>query len=186
VHLDDLSELVRRRRTHMLVDRQRDVPHELVERLCELAMWAPNHKKTWPWRFAVFTGAGRARLGEAFVADMVEADFGDEGKRLKTLTKYTRTPTVLVVGSASDTKPTRCAENRDAVAAGVQNVLLAATAAGLASYWSTPPVHRGRRTLAVCGFEPDTQLVAVIYLGWPNGSVEAPPRPAPIITRVAD
>ena len=27
---------------------------QLVQRLCRLATWAPNHKKTWPWRFALF------------------------------------------------------------------------------------------------------------------------------------
>ena len=53
---EDFAGLVRSRRTHMLVDRERDVPVELVSELCELATWAPNHKKTWPWRFALFTG----------------------------------------------------------------------------------------------------------------------------------
>jgi nitroreductase len=184
VHLDDLDDLVRRRRTHMLVDAGREVPVELVERLCTLATWAPNHKKTWPWRFALFTGSGRDRLGEAFVADMVDADFGDEGKRQKTRAKYTRTPAVLVVGSAADPKPTLDAENRDAVAAGVQNLLLGATAAGLASFWSTPPMPRGRQALGLCGFEPDATIVAVVYLGWPNGTVEVPARPAPRLLHV--
>jgi nitroreductase len=182
--LERLSAIVRARRTHLLVDRERPVPDELVDHLCELATWAPNHKKTWPWRFAVFTGSGRARLGEAFAADMVAHDIGDEGKRTKTLTKYLRAPTVLLVGCAAHEHPTFHDENRDAVAAAIQNLLLGATAAGLASFWSTPPVMNGRDTLELCGFEHDDRIVGVVYLGWPSSTVEPPERPRAVVTRV--
>jgi nitroreductase len=183
---DDFAHLVRSRRTHMLVDRERPVPTDLIEQLCELATWAPNHKKTWPWKFAVFTGDGRHRLGEAFVADMVEHDVGDEGKRTKTLTKYARTPASLVVGCAPHEHPTFHAENRDAVAAAIQNILLGATAAGLASFWGTAPLLDSQRALELCGFDPDDRILAIIYLGWPNSTVEAPQRPAPPIRHVSD
>jgi nitroreductase len=183
--LDRFGGLVRARRTHMLVDRDREVPPALIAPLCELATWAPNHKRTWPWRFASFTGDARARLGEAFVADMTMRDFGDQGKRDKTLTKYLRTPNVLVVGCAPHTKPSLHNENRDAVAAAVQTLLLAATASGVASYWSTAPLIDSPRALALCGFADDDRIIAVIYLGWPNGTVEAPARPQAIIRHLA-
>ena len=181
---DELAHLIRSRRTHMLVDRERAVPTGVIEQLCELATWAPNHKRTWPWRFAAFTGDGRLRLGEAFVADRVEREFGDDGKRSKTMTKYARTPAVLVVGAAPHDNPTLHAENRDAVAAGIQNLLLGATAMGLASFWSTPPLDDSRRALELCGFDTDDRLVAVIYLGWSAGDCEATERPAPAIRHV--
>jgi nitroreductase len=181
---DDFAELVRARRTQMLVDRERDVPTELIEQLCELGNWAPNHKKTWPWKFAIATGDGRARLGEAFAADMDERGVGDEGKRLKTLTKYTRTPATLVVGCAPSDHPTFHAENRDAVAAAIQNILLGATAAGLSSFWSTAPIIDSARALELCGFDPADRIIGLIYLGWPNTTVDAPSRPAPIIRHI--
>jgi len=177
VSFDELSDLIRSRRTSMIVDKTRDVPVEVVERLCELAQWAPNHKRTWPWRFALFTGDGRQRLGEAFVADMNDRDFGDEGKRAKTLTKYTRTPAVLVIGAAADDNPTRHDENRDAVAAGIQNILLGATTLGLATYWGTAPLIDSPRVLELCGFKPDVRLVNVMYLGWALDSPAPPERP---------
>jgi nitroreductase len=182
---EEFGELVRSRRTHMLVDRGREVPVELIERLCELGAWAPCHKKTWPWKFAIVTGDGRARLGEAFAVDMHARDVGDEAKRVKTTTKYTRTPAVLVVGCEPHEHPTFHAENRDAVSAAVQNILLGATAAGLASFWSTPPIIDSPAALELCGFESDDRIVAVVYLGWPSSSVDAPNRPQPSITRVA-
>jgi nitroreductase len=182
--LDRLSAIVRARRTHLLVDRERPVPDELIDHLCELATWAPNHKKTWPWRFAVFTGHGRARLGEAFAHDMVAHDIGDGTKRAKTLTKYLRAPAVVLVGCAAHEHPTFHDENRDAVAAAIQNLLLGATAAGLASFWSTPPVMDGSGTLELCDFAPGDRIVGVVYLGWPSSSVDPPERPRPVITRV--
>jgi nitroreductase len=184
VPFDDLAELIRSRRTHMLVDREHAVSTDVIERLCELATWAPNHKKTWPWRFASFSGDGRLRLGEAFTDDMVERAVGDEGKRIKTRTKYARTPAVLVVGCAAHDHPTFHDENRDAVAAGIQNLLLGATALGLASFWSTPPLIDSARVIELCGFEATDRIIAVIYLGWPNGDCGAPERPPAEIRHV--
>jgi nitroreductase len=185
VSFDDLSDLIRARRTSMFVDLDREVPSDVVERLCELAQWAPNHKRTWPWRFALVTGDARLRLGEAFVADMVDRDFGDEGKRAKTLTKYTRTPAVLVVGAAADANPSRNDENRDAVAAGIQNMLLGATALGLATYWGTAPLIDSPRALELVGFDPDVRIVNVMYLGWMRDNPPTPPRP-PVALNVVD
>lgn len=184
VGFEEFAELARARRTTLLMDREREVPAELVERLCELATWAPNHKRTWPWRFAAFTGDGRARLGEAFADDMVERRFGDEIKVAKTRTKYLRAPTVLLAASAAHDHPTFRIENRYAVAAGIENLLLGATAAGLASFWSTPPLSDSPRALALARFDPDDHLIGVIYLGYPTGAVETPQRPGVTVTRV--
>lgn len=181
-----LAMLVRQRRTSLLMDRTEDVPADLVDRLCELATWAPNHKRTWPWRFAEFTGDGRATLGETMVADMIAADFGDEGKRTKTLTKYLRAPSVLVVGCAPHPNEMLHRENRDAVAAGIQNLLLGATALGLASFWSTPALTQPPRVLELCGFDGDDRIVGMIYLGWPSGECPPPERPTVDIGRIPD
>ena len=82
-----------------------------------------------------------------------------------------------MVGCAAHEKDTFHGENRDAVAAGIQNLLLGATAAGLASFWSSPPLMDSARTLELCGFADDDRLIGVVYLGWPAGSVEPPQRP---------
>jgi len=169
----------------MIVDKSREVPVDVVEQLCELVQWAPNHKRTWPWRFALFTGEGRQRLGEAFVADMNDRDFGDEGKRAKTLTKYRRTPAVLVVGAAADDNQSRHDENRDAVAAGIQNFLLGATTLGLATYWGTAPLMDSPRVLELCGFKPDVRIVNVMYLGWALDSPAPPDRPPVELTVIS-
>ena len=169
----------------MFVEPDREVPDETIAELCGLAQWAPNHKKTWPWRFAYFSGEGRRRLGETMVADMVDADYGDEAKRTKTRTKYLRTPGVLVVGAEPHDNPMLHVENRDAVAAGIQNLLLGATALGLASFWSTPALSQPPKVLDLCEFGPDDHVVGIIYLGWADGrAVDTPERPPAPITLV--
>lgn len=176
--LDEIEALIEGRRTSLLIDSDRAVEEALVERLCRLALWAPNHKRTWPWRIAAFSGDGRARLGRAFADAQVAAGMTDEPKLEKTRTKYLRAPTVIVVGATGDAIPDLADENRDAVAAGVENLLLGAHAAGLAAYWSTPPARRDPNVLELCGFDAAVTLVAVIYLGWPTGQRPVPERPA--------
>jgi nitroreductase len=177
MQLDELSSLIASRRTHMLVDRTRPVPRELVMQLCELAQWAPNHKRTWPWRFALVTGEGRARLGDA-IADQMECSGAAPEKVAKARGKYLRTPATLVVGSIVGDSLMRTAENRDAVAAGIQNLMLGATAAGLATYWGSCPDDCHTSVAELCGFEPDTFIATLMYLGYAEGSVEPPLRPA--------
>jgi nitroreductase len=183
ITLDDLADLMRSRRTSMLVDRGRAVPTDLVEQLCELAQWAPNHKRTWPWRFALITGDALHRLGDT-VADAMEANGDPADKVLKARTKYTRTPAHLIIGTAEGDSTLRTAENRDAVAAGIQNLMLGATAVGLNTYWGSCPKGANDAVASFAGFEPGTHVTALIYLGWQAGSVEAPTRPPVALTRI--
>ncbi len=167
------------RRTSLKLDRERAVPVELVERLCRLATWAPNHKKTWPWRFALFTGDGRAELGSTIADALAATGFDDEKRLDKYRMKYLRAPAMLVVGATAGEFGLRTVENRDAVAAGVENLLLGATAAGLASFWSSGVPEADAAVASLAGWEEGTSMVAIVYLGWPDGTVRAPERPLP-------
>ena len=117
-HLDVLESLADRRHSNLRVDPDRPIDTELVERLLRVAATAPNHKKTFPWRFRVVTGDARTALGEALAQDL-EAD-GEENpaKVAKARVKYRRAPVVVVVAAAAGDHPVMTAENRDAVAAG--------------------------------------------------------------------
>ena len=184
VQSSHLAELIRRRRTSVLVDKQRAVPHEMIRDLCELAQWAPNHKRTWPWRFAIAEDEARARLGEV-IADAMQANGDPPEKVEKARTKYLRTPLTLVIGSAPGDSPLRTAENRDSVAAGIQNLLLGATEQGLASYWGSCPKGANDVVSELCGFEPGTHISGLIYLGWATTTVESPGRPTPDVHVIA-
>ena len=176
-----IEELIATRRTSLRMDPEAMLDETQVSDLCRLAVWAPNHHRTEPWRFAVFSGEGRRRLGDTIAAAMSVQGAAPE-RVAKTRTKYLRAPVMLLVGSAAGSDATTTLENRDAVAAGVQNILLGATAAGLASFWSSVATPAAPTLLELCGFERDTVVVAAVYLGHPNDEVAAPPRRGPHIT----
>lgn len=178
-------DLVKERRTSLRIDTERAVEPALIADLCGAAVWAPNHRLTEPWRFAALTGAARTALGEVAATALLARGSTDEARLAKTRSKYLRAPVVLAVGCAPEGDPIRHAEDRDAVAAGVQNLLLAATAAGLASCWATGIAAREPATTELCGFEAGTEIVALIYLGWPIGESAPPGRAAPIINWVS-
>ena len=43
---------------------------EVLERIIEAAVWAPNHRLTEPWRFVVLAGHARSELADAIVAHL--------------------------------------------------------------------------------------------------------------------
>ena len=183
MNFDDFAALVRARRTNLMIDRAREVEPTVVQQLCVLSTWAPNHKLTWPWVFAEVRGDARSRLGEACAAVMSAQ--GEPAPRVeKTRGKFARTPVVLVVGSEIGDSDLRTTENRDAVAAAVQTLLLGATALGLASFWSSCPKGAEPAVAEFCGFAADTAIVAMVYLGWPTDVPKAFERPAPRINRL--
>lgn len=178
-----IAELIATRRTSLRMDPEAELDESLVADLCRLAVWAPNHHRTEPWRFAVFSGEARRRLGDTIATAMSAAGAAPE-RVAKTRTKYGRAPVMLLVGSASGPDANTTLENRDAVAAGVQNILLGATAEGLASFWSSVATPSAPTLLDLCGFEADTVVVAALYLGHPIDEVATPSRRAPRITWV--
>lgn len=176
-----LARIVRTRRTNLVVDRERPVGDAVVDELCELATWAPNHKRTWPWRIAVVGGDTRRELGER-ISVVMAAQGDDEPKVTKTRTKYLRSPWVVVVGADPGDSAERTAENRYAVAAGIQNMLLAAHAHGLAALWGSPARGANAVIVEMCRFPAQTEILGLVYLGWPTKEQESPGRPAVDIT----
>ena len=183
--LEAVEAVVKARRSNLRVDPEREVAAELLQRLCALVTWAPNHKRTEPWRFVAFTGPGRARLGAALEASQRAAGVIEEAKLAKARTKYGRAPVVLAVVAAGGDDPVRRDENRDAVSAGIQNLLLGATAAGLATLWSTGGATSAGTVRDLCGCAPGDQIVGLVYLGWPlDGGVAVPERADARITTI--
>jgi nitroreductase len=171
------------RRSSLRVDPDRAIPDELIDRLIAVSATAPNHRRTFPWRFRIITGEGRAELGEALALDLIETG-QPEAKIEKARSKYLRAPVLIAVASIAGEDPTMTAENRDAVAAAIQTLLLGATAADLASYWSTGAAMTSVRLREFCGFDETDTIVGLLYLGWPIGDPPPIDRPAPESLRI--
>src|SRR5262249_17423762 len=126
---------IQSRRSNLNVDAEREIPREVLDELLELAVTAPNHYRTQPWRFVVLTGPARERIGQIAADAYLKTPGATEAMAERQRTQFLRAPAIVVVASAPDEDPVKAFENRYSVAASVQNILLASTAAGLASYW---------------------------------------------------
>lgn len=129
------------------------LPRDVVEELLDAAVQAPNHHATGPWRFVVLAGDARGALWE----------------------RLERAPVVVACCVVTGDDPVQAREDRDAVAAAVQNLLLAAHARGLGAMWRTGATADDPEVRAALGLRPPDAVVAFVYLGRPIG--EPPPRP---------
>lgn len=180
---EELENLISARRSNLLIDASKEVDPALVDRIVNSAQWAPNHKRTWPLRIAVITGDSRRTLGDT-IADAMAVHGDDEMKVTKTRGKFMRSPVTIVVAAAEGATPNETEENKYAVAAGVQNILLMAESFGLAALWGSPAKGANNAITTLCSMESTDHVMGIVYLGWPTQSVAAPQRPNLNITRL--
>jgi len=175
----DVDTAIRERRTIGVFSGQ-DVAADLVEELIEAARWAPNHKHTEPWRFHVVSGSAREEMANAILSAGGKFAKDPRGKLL-------RSPLfIAVTQQAVPDDPVRDQEDYAAVCCAVQNMMLAATARGLATKWSTGALAEHPAAKRWLGIGPDDRIVAYLYLGYPPEtmrSLTAERRPAEVVWR---
>jgi nitroreductase len=108
----------------------------------------------------------------------------DEMKVTKTRGKFMRAPIIIVVAAAEGTTTNETEENKYAVAAGVQNMLLMTESFGLAALWGSPAKGANNAITALCSMNHTDHVMGIIYVGWPTQSVVAPQRPDIEVTRL--
>ena len=150
-------------------------PREVVTRLIEAATWAPNHRHTEPWRFAVLAGQAREKMGDR-VAEWMRAEFDQEiaeKQAESTKRKLVRSPLIIVVSQARSAGDTvKDLEDYAACCSATQNLLLAAHAEGLASKWSTGTLAVAPPVFEYLGLPDQDRVVAFVYLGYPADDAE--------------
>lgn len=177
----DIYEAIKGRRS---IGRVKDeaIGQETIEQILEAGNWAPSHHATEPWRFYVMRGEGRNVLAKAYGDIAVETakpgNSADEAElRAKQGAKAFRAPVVIAVAVSPSTEAqVNGGEEFAAVHAAVQNMLLAAHAAGLGAIWrSGEPMYHPIMSRAF-GLTDGEQLTALIYLGMPDMPVPVKPR----------
>jgi nitroreductase len=147
-----LAELAAKRRTHKAFGPE-PVPREQLLELLDLARLAPTHHLTQPWRFRVLGPETLARLKEC----------GGPSEALK----LGRAPTLVLASAALTGDLVQDEEDVCAAAAAVMLVLLAATEAGLASYWRTPAVLRSAQGREALGIPRGERPLGLLHFGAP-------------------
>lgn len=136
-------------------------------RVLDAASRAADHGNLKPWRFRVYEGEGRGKLGEIYWQHAVsEVPDLPETKKASFLKKAYRAPSVLLVYAHIQEHPKVPAiEQIMAVSAASQQVLLALNALGFGAIWRTGPACFTQRTKSILGLEDNEQIVGLIYTG---------------------
>ena len=156
------------------------VDRKIIEKLLHAAVQAPNHHMLRPWRFVVLTSKSRAAFGDVMAQELKKRspevpEAGLEKERAKPL----RAPVLVAVGvhKLADPRVPEI-ENICAVAAAIENLLLAAHAEGLGAMWRTGQAARDPEVKKFLGFEPDQELLGFVYIGYPDLELPVAQRPS--------
>ncbi len=150
-----------------------------IETLIRIASRVPDHGRLAPWRFILYRGDARVRIGEKLAA-LAEEREGPltEGRRQQELARFSRAPLVIgVVSSPKENPKIPQWEMFLSGGAAAMNLVIAANALGYATNWITnwySDVEEGRRIL---GLAPHERVVGFIHIGSYSGVAPERPRP---------
>ncbi|MEQ9404836.1 MAG: nitroreductase [Cyclobacteriaceae bacterium] len=142
------------------------IPREIIEELLENANHAPTHRLTEPWRFKVFLGEGKKRLGD-FLAEKYRETVTEfvPAKFEKIKVNPTKAGAVIAIILHRDPEE-RIPEWEEtaSVACAVQNMWMSCSQYGLGGYWSSPDLadYLGELTK----LKENEKCLGFFYLGY--------------------
>lgn len=147
---------------------------EQIKSLLELANWAPTHGYTEPWRFTVYSNppAFCHQHAELYKQSIEPENFA-EGVYNNLYTQGDKASHIIIVTMKRGGLPKiPVIEEMEAAACAVQNILLGATALGMASFWSTGGMALRPPMKDFLHLGEDDHIVGVIYLGYTDQHTE--------------
>lgn len=165
-----LEKIVEGRRTQKVNQMNgENIPAPIIEKLLQLADWAPTHGKTEPWRFIVYGGASLEQFCYDHARMYWEHTPVEKRQDIKfsNLKDYPEKASHLVIVVMKRTPDTKIPleEEYAATAAAVQNLLLGAAALDIAAIWSTGGMAHRSEMKTYLGLEAEDKVVAFVYLG---------------------
>jgi nitroreductase len=158
--------LYRRRMTWRFKDEP--VPREAVQRMLDVAVWAPNHRLTEPWRFFVLEKGTATRQRAADLAYQFAMQRNNDPIRAERARQAVLGPPILIyVYCVPGSNEEVTHENYAAVCCAVQNISLAGVAEGLAVAWETGGPTRHPNLKGTLGAADDWIMVAMLSIGCP-------------------
>jgi coenzyme F420-0:L-glutamate ligase/coenzyme F420-1:gamma-L-glutamate ligase len=170
------------------------VPRAVLDDLVEAACLAPAPHHSRPWRWCVIdTDVGKGALADGMAARW-EVDLTSDGtdrRRIDELldasrAKLTRAPALLLAcltWDGLDRYPDDARRGAEwgmallSLGAGVENLMLAASDAGLASCWVAAPIFCPDAARAALDLPDDWSPQALVLVGRPDPAYAPPPRP---------
>lgn len=150
-----------------------------IETMLTIASRVPDHGRLQPWRFILYRGEARHRIGEMLAARAEQREGPlTEGRRQQELARFSRAPLVIGVVSVPRENPKIPQwEMFLSGAAAAMNLVIAANALGYGTNWITnwySDDEEGRRIL---GLAPHERAVGFVHIGTFAGNAPERPRP---------
>ena len=145
-----------------------EISKETILKILENANWAPNHKKTEPWRFKIYTGKTKTKLAEKcyqlLLAKQNEGMTISPEKMEKFKSNLLHVPVVIAIILQRDVAA-RLPEWEEiaAVSMAVQNMWLTATGLGFGAFWATPEFTN--LFDEILGIQPGQKSLGFFFLG---------------------
>ncbi len=164
------------------------IPQQDIQDILALADWAPTHGRTEPWRFEIFHKEHFNDFclahAEMYKKSVDETAFSID--RYNLLLQPAATASHLIVVYMKRTPATKIPvmEEEAATAAAIQNLLLGATAKGIASIWNTGGMFFSEAMHQYFNLEADDRLMGFIYLGYTDQEAKEGTRKIPLDQKV--
>lgn len=150
-----------------------------IEELLRLASRVPDHGKLAPWRFIVYRGEERVRIGAELLKLRlaVEPNLSAELVEVEK-TRFTRAPVVIAVVSKA-APHAKVPEWEQVMSAGALclNTLMAANAVGYVANWLTEWFAFDERAWPLLGIQPGEKVAGFIHVGSTDFPAVERPRP---------
>jgi nitroreductase len=150
-----------------------------IETILTAATRVPDHGRLAPWRFILYRGEAREKIGEK-LAELAEKREGPlpEGRRNQELTRFSRAP--LVIGVISSPKENPKIPQWEMFLSGgmaAMNLMHAANALGYGANMITNWYSDTEEGRALLGLAPHERVVGFVHIGTHDGPGFERPRP---------
>lgn len=170
----DVLDVLKARRTIFKFN-SRPVTDEMLKRIFEFGLWAPNHHVTEPWRFVVLGETTKETLARSYgdIQRGKASEKAGEDARKKLwqagYDKFMSKPTIVAVSCVQEGDEQRRREDYAAACCAMQNVQLAAWELGVGMQWSTGPITMHEETYQALGLDQEREyIIGFFYMGYPS------------------
>jgi len=172
-----IADIIKKRRSIKPVKMNgKKIPDEQVKELLKLANWAPTHGRTEPWRFIVYSGNKVKEFcydhAELYKAHTPPEKFEQANYDKQLHNGDLASHIVIAVMQRGDSPKIPVLEEIAATAIAIQNILLGATAAGIASFWSTGGMTHHPVMKNFLRLKEHDIVMSLLYLGYTDEQME--------------
>jgi nitroreductase len=178
----DLYEAIKERRS-VRKFKNTPVSKDLIEKIFEVALWAPSGMNRQNWKFFVLAGERKEELVSIsstsfqYLEPQLQQLYAEKPKIIESTRRFFKRlgEAPIVVCAYFEPANREDVTSFQNVAAAIQNLLLVAHAEGLGTCWMTGPVTVANEISRFLGVQNMT-LVAITPMGYPDETPKVPPR----------